>query len=180
MTTSLLFTLIVIMLAMAGHIFYCRLFGARSIRSPQKILGVVIITGNTILLTGLLSTAVAEGFLHGCALIVYCLIVYNAVMYSYFHLFNMSETARRIHILLNVLEHGVLRQEEIRAIYSPRDMVMIRLERLVLMGWLQRNSAGRYIIGSEWALHLAQGFRLMRKIMGFSVEKSKSINGGLR
>ena len=179
MTAPLVFTLSVIIMAVVGHVFYCRLFGTRSTQSPQKVLGGVIITGDIILMTVLASTAVAEGLLHGSALMVYCLIVYNTVMYSYFHLFNMSETARRIRILLNVLEHGMLRQEEIGAFYSPRDMVMVRLERLVLMGWLQRNSAGRYLIGSEWALHLAQGFRLMRKIMGFSVEKSESIKGGL-
>lgn len=180
MTTPLAFMLSVIVAAVTVHVFYCRLFGARSKRSPQKVLGLVIIAGDILLLTGLTSTAIAEGLLHGGALIAYCLIVYNAVMYSYFHLFNMSETARRIRILLNVLEHGVLRREKILAIYSPCDMVMVRLERLVLMGWLKRNSAGRYMIGAGWALRLAQGFRLMRQMMGFAVEKVRSRKGGLQ
>lgn len=171
MTTPFAFMLSVIVAAMAGHVLYCRLFGTRSKRSPQNVLGMVIIAGDILLLMGLISTAIAEGPLHGGALIAYCLIVYNAVMYSYFHLFNMSETARRIRILLNILERGALRREEILAIYLPRDMVMVRLERLVLMGWLKRNSVGRYMIGAGWALRLAQGFRLMRQVMGFAVEK---------
>lgn len=181
MITPLVFMLGVIVAVVACHVFYCRLFGTRSKRSPQKVLALVIIAGDALLLTGLTSTAVAEGPLYGGALTAYCLIVYNAVMYSYFHLFNMSETARRIRILLNALEHGVLRREEILAIYSPRDMVMVRLERLVLMGWLKRDSAGRYMIGSVWALRLAQGFRLMRQMMGFAqIENVRSRKSGLQ
>lgn len=174
MSTPLIFILSAIVISIVSHILYCRLFGVRSKRSPQKLLGGLIIAGDVLLLAVLSLIAVAEEGQYGDALIAYGLIVYNAVMYSYFHLFNMSETARRIRILLNVLEHGVLQREEILALYSPRDMVMVRLDRLVLMGWLKRNSEGRYVIGERWALRLAQGFRLMRQLLGFAVVKGKS------
>jgi hypothetical protein len=163
----------VIVTAVVSHIIYCRLFGSRSTRSPQKILLAVIIVGNFLLLAGLISQAVADGWLYGVALLAYSLIVYNAAMYAYFHLFNMSETARRIRILLNILEHGALRNEDILAGYTPRNMVTVRLERLVLMGWLQQNRAGQYKIKARWALYTAQTFRLMRKILGFAAMKEK-------
>ncbi len=61
-------------------------------------------------------------------------IVYNGIAYAYFHVFNMSETARRIHILLHVLTHNGVNAESLSENYLPRSMASVRLDRLEKMG----------------------------------------------
>ena len=77
--------------------------------------------------------------------IIYCLIVYNALAYVYFHLFNMSETARRIRILCEIDSVGSLTGEEIAAKYSTYDMLSVRIERLIAMRQLTRRG-NRYLL----------------------------------
>jgi len=61
------------------------------------------------------------------------LLVYSSFAYAYFHLFNMSETARRIHILSQGGENGFLGKEGVEKNYTGEQMVQIRLERLVAL-----------------------------------------------
>ena len=50
----------------------------------------------------------------------------------YFHIFNMSETARRIRILIQIRKSGSVAPDAFeRENYSPEEMVKIRLQRLV-------------------------------------------------
>jgi hypothetical protein len=51
----------------------------------------------------------------------------------YFHLFNMSETARRIHLLTELRSRG-----EIDRNYQPERMLALRLNRLLELGLLER------------------------------------------
>lgn len=76
---------------------------------------------------------------------LYCLIVYNALAYSYFHLFNMSETARRIRILYEIYSTGVLSASQIASSYNPSVMVKNRIERLVAMRQIKQ-SGNRYFL----------------------------------
>ncbi len=63
----------------------------------------------------------------------YAFIVYNALAYTYFHLFNMSETARRIKILYEIDSAGSLSKEAIPRSYGISEMLSVRLKRLVNM-----------------------------------------------
>lgn len=51
----------------------------------------------------------------------------------YFHIFNMSETARRIRVLIQ------LDRNEAPAHYRPQRMLSQRLERLLALGWVEKN-----------------------------------------
>lgn len=70
------------------------------------------------------------------ALILYFTMVYAAVGYTYFHFFNMSETARRIRILCEIGRAGSLSKEELAKLYKSSDMIDVRLERLLNTGQL--------------------------------------------
>src|SRR3990167_6930334 len=51
----------------------------------------------------------------------------------YFHVFNMSETARRIRILYEIYTAKQLKASEIASLYNAHDMLHSRLERLLSM-----------------------------------------------
>lgn len=102
--------------------------------------------------------------------IVYGLIVYCCLAYSYFHLFNMSETARGIKILYELQINGKLSPAEIDKRYSPQDMLKVRLARLVALKQLTEKE-GRYVMKGH-------GFYLISKILigwgrllGFSMNR---------
>ncbi len=80
--------------------------------------------------------------------IVYSIVVYEALAYSYFHLFNMSETARRIRILYNIKRSPLIKAGELSAAYGSEDMLTNRLERLVALRQV-RLSKGRYFLNSR-------------------------------
>lgn len=64
---------------------------------------------------------------------IFCSLVYTAIAYAYLHIFNMSETARRIRILYEIHRAGALTSAEIRSIYRSADIIHVRLKRLTDM-----------------------------------------------
>jgi hypothetical protein len=98
----------------------------------------------------------------------YGVAVYGCLAYAYFHLFNMSETARGIHILYELRQNGQLTAEEIEEHYNAEHMLRVRLERLEALG---------QIASSERAYHLRQRtlYRVARpliawgRLLGFSM-----------
>ena len=71
----------------------------------------------------------AELFVTG----LYAFIIYYALAYAYFHLFNMGETARRIKILYEIDRAGSLSKEAIPLNYGISEMLSVRLKRLIAM-----------------------------------------------
>lgn len=69
---------------------------------------------------------------------LYSIAVFDALTYAYFHLFNMSETARRIRILYEIYLSGVMTQAGLELSYNPSVMLENRLDRLVAMRQLRR------------------------------------------
>lgn len=61
----------------------------------------------------------------------YLFSIYILFAYAYFHLFNMSETARRVRILTGSPNSGKLTKSEVAREYTCRGMVSIRLQRLL-------------------------------------------------
>lgn len=90
--------------------------------------------------------------------------VYLLFAYVYFHLFNMSETARRIRILAQSSPHGRIEKDELEEHYSGRQMLTIRLERLVSLKEL-RLTEGRYTIRRGWLLFPATVVFTFRRIL---------------
>lgn len=63
----------------------------------------------------------------------YSFMVYGFLGMTYFHFFNMSETARRIRILYEIHRAGVLPSREVTSLYKTTMIVKTRLQRLVAM-----------------------------------------------
>lgn len=74
---------------------------------------------------------------------LYSLVVYALLAYTYFHLFNMSETARRIRILREIHAAGSLSAEEIAGRYSAEAIFANRIERLLAAGQIREVGGGR-------------------------------------
>lgn len=75
---------------------------------------------------------------------LYGVIIYTALAYVYFHLFNMSETARRIKILSLLYRDGATEKGRFGSGYGVGVMLEARLERLISTGQI-REAGGRYI-----------------------------------
>lgn len=73
---------------------------------------------------------------------LYALIVYLLLAYSYFHLFNMSETARRIRILREIYQRDRVRAEDIAERYSASSMLTNRITRLLETGQIREVEGG--------------------------------------
>lgn len=84
---------------------------------------------------------------------VYGVIIYTALVYVYFHLFNMSETARRIKILSLLYRDGSTEMGRVGSGYGAGEMLDARLERLISTGQI-REAGGRYIPAGK-VLYLA-------------------------
>lgn len=92
--------------------------------------------------------------------VVYGLLVYSGLAFSYFQFFGMSETARRIHILYELNMHGGTTRSEIHSRYRASDMLSVRLERLI--AWRQLK-----VVGGRFVLHEARFLYYAAKLMDF-------------
>ncbi len=90
--------------------------------------------------------------------------VYLLFAYSYFHIFNMSETARRVRILMDGAAGGNFDPENIGAKYTGEHMVSIRLRRLVSLRELKR-SDNRYLPGRGLLFLPARVIPLLHRLL---------------
>jgi len=167
----LTYILICISLAMAVHVLSCRVKHDDPHYSPQAAISKIILLGNVPLLTGIiiidnLNQATLNEYLINT---LYGFIVYNGILYAYFHLFNMSETARRIRILLQIKSQGSLSSKDLENLYSAEDMVTARLKRLKQMNAVNYNSQeNTYTINNKHPLlKIARTFYGLRRLLGF-------------
>ncbi len=77
---------------------------------------------------------------------IYLFLVYILASYTYFHLFNMSETARRVRILMESSRRDVTREDRITNSYTGDKQIEIRIERLLSLKELHKNGS-RYVTG---------------------------------
>ena len=63
----------------------------------------------------------------------YLFLVYLLLAYVYFHIFNMSETARRIRILAEGHQVGRIVKDEMIQNYPEEQMIAIRIDRLIAL-----------------------------------------------
>lgn len=93
------------------------------------------------------------------------IITYSALGYSYFHFINLGETARRVRILTEVHNApGGLSMGEITRRYSAKDMIGIRIMRLLKSGQVIYKN-GVYTIGSPVLLIMAKAVTMMRRVI---------------
>lgn len=103
---------------------------------------------------------------------LYSLIVYNALGYSYFHLFNMSDTARRIRILIDVYTRGGIREDEAAALYDTSRMIDLRIERLLAAGQI-RETGGRYVLSGSILYTAARVLHLWSALSGMALYREQ-------
>lgn len=110
------------------HLLYERLWAKRYPPSSRQKAVARICLWSSLFCT--LVAVLSNGFLDG----LYVLITSLGFAHVYFHIFNMSETARRIRILTSAYaaqKEGVPRQCHVE--YTPESMIEERIERLQAM-----------------------------------------------
>lgn len=95
---------------------------------------------------------------------LYALLVHSACAYVYFHFFNMSETARRIRLIIELYRRGGLTAGEIEALYRTSDVIHLRLERLVQLGQLEYDG-GSYQLKGRMLYFAARVVAAWRKVL---------------
>jgi len=111
----------------------------------------------------------AEEFVTG---IIYFLLTYNALAYSFFHIFNMSDTARRIKILNEInAAGGKLKISGLSASYSSGEMLTNRIKRLLDSRQIVRQG-DRYVLNSPLLYYAAKAVNLWGRVLGLASMKS--------
>ncbi len=95
---------------------------------------------------------------------IYLMLTYNAFFYMYFHFFNMSDTARRIKLLLMIYTNQIERPEDLNDKYNSNDMLTNRLERLEQMGQI-RFENGAYQLNNYFLVMVALLISLWNKML---------------
>lgn len=97
---------------------------------------------------------------------IYSLVVYNALAYSYFHVFNMGETSRRIRVLSEICASKQLKASEISSVYGATEILDLRLERLLSMNQIKR-SDDRYLLDNKLLYYAARVVEAWGRLLGF-------------
>ena len=95
----------------------------------------------------------------------YLLITFNAFAYTYFHVFNLSDTARRIKILILVKTREITTIEHARSVYSPQIMVENRLNRLIDMKQITADDEGNYRLSGKFLVTAFYIINLWKKFI---------------
>jgi hypothetical protein len=147
-----------------SHMVLARVFT----RMPPQLVAIAAALAGalpTVLLIGTLAAPGPPALLRMPFAATYVVVVYVCIAYSYFHLFNMSETARRIRILRELHAAGSLTAEEISRRYSGASVLETRFDRLLATGQL-RMRAGRFV-GAGRLLYMAACLvRAWRLVLG--------------
>ena len=96
--------------------------------------------------------------------IAYAFLVYNSLGYAYFHFFNMSETARRIKILLEIKKNKTLKIENLTQNYKSDFMVKTRLQRLLELNQIKKINE-KYFIKGKILLFATLMIRFLKKTL---------------
>ncbi|MBE9531811.1 MAG: hypothetical protein IME98_03290 [Proteobacteria bacterium] len=163
-------------LILAIHILFSRIaLVIKSRRPPQFICVIAIIFANLpfiLLLCALsLNPYRSGGGVSDFSIaptLLYALIVFNLVGYTYFHIYNMSETARRVRILYDIYSKGSLAKSDIDESYKKDDMVAIRLERLLGLGQI-RKEKGAYFLDGRVLYYGAVLLAFWSRLIGLSI-----------
>ena len=154
----------------AVHVLLSR-YGGRHLRlrAPQVLLVRLALLFNLAVLAGawLIARFEARDAAQTMYMLIFAFLVFNGIAYAYFHFFNMSETARRIRMLLQIrrASPAVLRIQELERQYSQKDMIEARLDRLVRMNQLWLAPDGRYHIAENTLLWAGRIMGLWRRLV---------------
>lgn len=165
----LAWSLLVPFLLVAVHVLLYRLGFGQQARSPQAFLAKLVVVCNLPVLAGagIIGAVEGRGLPEAALMLIYAAVVFNGAAYAYFHVFNMSETARRIRMLLFLCEQNGATKDDLLEVYSPINMVTARLERLVEMRQIARDQEGHYHVTGRLLLWAANAVEVIRHLLGF-------------
>ncbi|MEA1928293.1 MAG: hypothetical protein U9N73_08795 [Candidatus Auribacterota bacterium] len=150
-----LVTILALLIPFTMHLFFlrvCRLFRETELRQKGVFFSVL---GGLLPLAALCylwATGLGPENTAGIIIsILYLFLIYILAGYVYFHFFNMSETARRVRLLIESSRTGTLKKSDLPRLYPHRDIVSIRIERLMALGEL-RLLGDRYLLGNKGLL----------------------------
>jgi len=98
--------------------------------------------------------------------IIYSMIVFNSFSYFYFHFFNMSETARRIKMLINIRNNNIKNISDLNKYYTPEKALLVRLERLCELNQIEKTEQGLKL-KKKLLYHVSLLVYVFRVILGF-------------
>ena len=144
---SLLFSISSIIFLVLTHIIFFRIFNFfNQITSRQKFLINLIISLNFILFFILLYlNLILYSDLDLFYSSLYILLVFNLGAYIYFHIFNLSETGRRIKLLSTIKNNVKLNLIKLNKLYSVENMIQNRINRLLSMNEIRLTRGKIYL-----------------------------------
>jgi hypothetical protein len=145
------------------------LFHAAAVRlvriaSNQKLVMICILLFN-VALFGTLRLLPLDGL--DAATVLYALLVYNALGYCYFHFFNLSETARRVKIVIGVRQGKVRKTQDLQQYYDYHSAIAVRLQRLEALGEIRRDADGVYRLRRHVLYAASLMINAVRSLLGF-------------
>lgn len=133
--------------------------------SPQILLLALIGALNVPLLAAAALFARREAASAGeaAAMVAFAVVVTNGFAYAYFHFFNMSETGRRVRMVIEIARGG---NAALRKGYSSSAMVAARIVRLVETRQVVKRPDGTYRSTGGAVLLVARFNRFLRRVLG--------------
>src|SRR3989338_5221655 len=153
---------------LSTHGLVYRLLGmSRRVLSPQIFLIKLILYLNLPMWVMAWIIAIGEqrDYKETCWMLAFIGIIFNGFGYAYFHFFNMSETSRRIRLLI-MIRQGRTTDQEIAGDYSPEEMIHFRLRRLEEMRQIIKGDDGRYRVSGRFFLGVALVIQQWRRWLG--------------
>ncbi|MFH1222826.1 MAG: hypothetical protein V1647_00610 [Pseudomonadota bacterium] len=92
----------------------------------------------------------------------------NCGIYFYFHFFNMSETARRIKILVGMYKKEIRTVADVNRFYNYDEALNVRLDRLVQLSQLQKVDNSRYVVDNRLFYVISLVIMSFRRLLGVS------------
>ncbi len=133
--------------------------------APQIVAAGTVVAGFLIVISSSVTVLAGHGRHFDWIAAVYACTVEGAICYTYFHFFNMSETARRIRLLHEIYAAGSLTRNDINEVYKSSDVIHLRLVRLVAMGQL-KYADGHYALHGRTLYFAARAVFAWRKLLG--------------
>ena len=167
-SSSLLFlTNINIILLIGFHIVASRMANKRGgFKSPQMFLIKLVLFMNIPLFIGIILTALIElrTIIDIVLMLLFGALVFNCLSYVYFHFFNMSESARKIRILIELYTNGATSLDNLGIVYNPDIIISERLKRLLEMKEITVDEFGTYHLDGKKLIPVASAFEKLRKM----------------
>lgn len=161
------------------HILICRRRKANAARerSPQRFLVGMELLFNGFVLAGV--TGIGT-FKHWNAdqwsgAFLFAFLYFNGMSYAYFHWFNLSETGRRVRMIVEISRTAKFDVRKLEDVYSAQNMILERLRRLEISRQILLGSDGRYRVKSRLLLRVAAALRSLSRFLRLGSQADRAV-----